>query len=134
MAKKKPAKGKQITSIENVEINEINCSVKTESICKVNMRLAFYVRLSFWLMIILWVMTCIFDYVGVNISESMLWEGFWVTVSIFCFVNSIRYVAYCKRRHLKKGFAITSLVISSLLVLLFVCGVIYYMMVAVTRY
>jgi len=83
-------------------------------------RLKDYVFYSFWATIILWI-SSIFA-----ISESpdattieLIFITLWVTVTIFCFVNSIRALCIPK---IKKGFIITALVICSILMFLFFIG------------
>jgi len=83
-------------------------------------RIKNYVLYSFWATIVLWILSMIV------ITESpeattveVVFALIWIATTIFCFVNSIRALTISK---IKKGFIITALVISSILMLLFFCG------------
>ena len=82
-------------------------------------------RVSFWLMVLIWVGEMAF--LPDELSAEGYWSGFMAIVSllfivagIFTFVVSIIHLV----KHKKKAFAIVSLVISSILVLLFLIGAI----------
>lgn len=82
-------------------------------------------RVSFWTVVVIWVGESVFlPYVD---SPQKYWDGFMAIVSflflvsgIFTFVLSIIHLI----RHKKKAFAIVALVISSILMLLFLVGLI----------
>ena len=73
-----------------------------------------HVRISFWLMIGLWGVSIIFE----SLALSLFFSLTWIATIIFNFVNSIRHL----RKYKEKGFAITSLVISSIFLLLVIAG------------
>jgi hypothetical protein len=82
-------------------------------------------RISFWVMVLIWVGEMVF--LSDELSAEGYWTGFMAIISllfvvsgVFTFVVSIVHLV----KHKKKAFAITSLVISSILVLLFVVGLI----------
>ena len=81
-------------------------------------------RISFWIMICLWLLSFIMELIGGNFyySDSSFWVGLsviWFFSVIFTFVISIIHL----NRYKEKGFAVTALVISSILILLFLVGV-----------
>ena len=75
---------------------------------------------SFWTTIVLWVLSAVIitDSPEATAVE-LVFTAVWVAATIFCFVNSIRALCIPK---IKKGFIITALVISSILMLLFFVG------------
>jgi len=82
-----------------------------------NKKIWSYTRYGFWTMIGLWVLSM----VSTIFSESIIFGVIWIGVTIFTFINSIRHLTHYK----EKGLAITALVISSFLILLFLIGILY---------
>lgn len=74
-------------------------------------------RVSFWIMVGIWILSVILDLPYDGILGGLI-GILWVTVSIFTFVVSIIHLVKYKQ----KAFAIVSLIISSILNLLFLIG------------
>ena len=84
----------------------------------------FSLRTLFWIMIILWVSGLfILDYILDSILI-FIYFGIWLSVTLAVFIKSIIHLIKFKQ----KGYAITSLVISLILLILFVSGGISYIL------
>lgn len=74
-------------------------------------------RISFWIMIGFWILSIIFEELSLIYALSIIWIG----IVIFNFVVSIIHLVKYKN----KAFAILSLVLSSVMILLFIIGFMY---------
>jgi hypothetical protein len=79
------------------------------------------VKALFITMTAMWVLSMFFPESLLETSFFMVYALGWVTVTIWCFVQSIIYLVNIK---IKRGLAITALVISSFLIFAFMIGVI----------
>lgn len=85
-----------------------------------NNRITTYIKYSFIIMIIMWFLSIFIISGGETVTLfEAIYSFLWIGITIFCFVNSIRGIRIPK---IKKGFIITSLVISSILIFLFAIG------------
>ena len=75
-------------------------------------------RISFWTMITIHFLENIFSPSDTEFFGGMSIILFWLTTMLFTFVVSIIHL----NKYKKKGFAITALVISSIMLLLFLIG------------
>jgi len=74
-------------------------------------------RIGFWSIIALWIIMAFVPYE--NVVYALL-SFLWIGLTIFTFVSSILHLT----KYESKAFAITALVISSILLLLFIIGMI----------
>lgn len=78
----------------------------------------FSLRIAFGIMIGIWIFLVIFEDIKPTTIIGKIFAIVWITTGVYVFVASIIHLT----KHKEKAFAITSLVISSILILLFVDG------------